>query len=168
LALQRGLSERPVESRHLRSLLGAVKGIPENADLRHEHPRRYRVRLLENPELLESGIAHGDPTNPSIVEWASIDWALAAEIGEPEGVRTIIVDLVVGRNRGPDGGAYEICRLGAEPGEEAMELATAIERALAPQSSAPSIKSLAAEGTPSRWYQNIEEFESAALESLDP
>jgi len=90
------------------------------------------------------------------------------EIGEPEGVRTIIVDLVVGRNRGPDGGAYEICRLGAEPGEEAMELATAIERALAPQSSAPSIKSLAAEGTPSRWYQNIEEFESAALESLDP
>jgi len=158
-----------------------VKGIPENADLRltmrdtsllklalDEHPRRYRVQLLENPELREGGIAHGDPAKPSFVEWASIDWALAAEIGEPEGVRTIIVDLVVGRNSGPDGGTYEICRLGAEPGEEAMKLATAIERALAPQSSAPSIKSLAAEGTPSRWYQNIEEFESAALESLDP
>ena len=41
-----------------------------------------------------------------------------------------------------------------------------IERALAPQFSAPSIKSLAAEGTPSRWYQSLEEFESAALESL--
>jgi len=130
------------------------------------HSGRYRVRLLANPELCESGIAHGDSANPSLVEWAEIDWALAAEIGEPEGVRTIIFDLVVGRISGPDGSAFEICRLGAEPGEEAMKMASAIERALAPQFSAPSIKSLAAEGTPSRWYQNLEEFESAALESL--
>jgi hypothetical protein len=131
------------------------------------HPGRYRVQLLANPELCASGIAHGDPANPSLVEWAEVRWALAAEIGEPEGVRTIIFDLVVGRISGPDGSAFEIRRLGAEPGEEAMELASAIERALAPQYSAPSIKSLAAEGTPSRWYQNLEEFESAALESLD-
>ena len=96
-----------------------------------------------------------------------IRWALAAEVGEPEGVRTIIFDLVVGRISGPDGSAFEIRRLSVEPGEEAMKLASAIERALAPQFSAPSIKSLAAEGTPSRWYQNLEEFESAALESLD-
>jgi len=131
------------------------------------HLGRYRVQLLANPELCESGIAHGDPANPSLVEWAAIDWALAAEIGEPEGVRTIIFDLVVGRIPEPVGSAFEICRLGAAPGEEAMKMASAIERALAPQFSAPSIKSLAAEGTPSRWYQNLEEFESAALESLD-
>jgi hypothetical protein len=48
-----------------------------------------------------------------------------------------------------------------------MKLAAAIERALAPGLSAPSIKSLAAEGSPSRWYQDLEEFEAAALESLD-
>jgi hypothetical protein len=130
-------------------------------------PGRYRVQLLENPELCDSGIAHGDPSNPSILEWAAIHWALAAEIGEPEGVRTILFDLVVDRASGPDSSVFEIRRLGAEPGEEAMELASAIERALSPQMSAPSIKSLAAEGTPSRWYQNLEEFESAALESLD-
>ncbi len=130
------------------------------------HPGRYRVQLLANPELCESGIAHGDPASPSLVEWTAIRWALAAEIGEPEGVRTILFDLVVDRIPGPDS-AFEIRRLSAEPGEEAMKLASAIERALAPQSSAPSIKSLAAEGTPSRWYQNLEEFESAALESLD-
>jgi hypothetical protein len=131
------------------------------------HPGRYRVQLLVNPELSESGIAHGDPANPSLVEWVAIRWALAAEVGEPEGVRTIIFDLVVGRIHGRDGSAFEICRLSSEPGEEAMKLASAIERALAPQFSAPSIKSLAAEGTPSRWYQNLEEFESAVLESLD-
>jgi hypothetical protein len=130
-------------------------------------PGRYRVQLLANPVLCESGIAHGDPANPSVIKWEEVRWALAAEVGEPEGVRTIIFDLVVGRSSGPEGDAFEIRRLGVEPGEEAMKWATAIERALAPKFSAPSIKSLAAEGTPSRWYQNLEEFQSAALESLD-
>ena len=131
------------------------------------HQGRYRVQLLENPELRESGIAHGDPADPSLVEWPAIRWALAAEVGEPEGVRTIIFDLVVDRVSGPEGAAFEIRRLDAEPGEDAMKWATAIERALAPELSAPSIKSLAAEGSPSRWYQDLEEFEAAALESLD-
>jgi hypothetical protein len=130
-------------------------------------PGRYRVQLLANPELCESGIAHGDPANPSLIEWTAIRWALAAEVGEPEGVRTIIFDLVVDRISGPDGSGFEIRRLSAEPGEDATQWASAIERALAPRFSAPSIKNLAAEGTPSSWYQNLEEFESAALESLD-
>jgi hypothetical protein len=133
----------------------------------NRHQKRYRVRLLENPELRESGIAHGDPAHPELVGWSAIRWALAAEVGEPEGVRTIIFDLVVDRISGSEGSAFEIRRLAAEPGEEAMKLATAIERALAPGLSAPSIKSLAAEGSPSRWYQDLEEFEAAALESLD-
>jgi len=128
---------------------------------------RYRVQLLSNPALCGCGIRHGDPAKPSLVEWRTIRWALAAEIGEPEGVRTIVFDLVVDRLPGSDGSAFEICRLDAEPGEEAMELASAIDRALAPEFSAPSIKSLASEGTPSRWYPNLEEFEAAALESLD-
>jgi len=131
------------------------------------HRGRYRVRLLENPALRESGIAHGDPANPGLVAWSGIRWALAAEVGEPEGVRTIIFDLVVDRISGSDGAAFEIRRLDAEPGEDAMKWATAIERALGPELSAPSIKSLAAEGSPSRWYQDLEEFEAAALESLD-
>jgi hypothetical protein len=131
------------------------------------HRGRYRVRLLENPSLRESGIAYGDPAQPALVEWSEIHWALAAEVGEPEGVRAIIFDLVVDRTPGPDGSAFEILRLDAEPGEDAMEWAAAIERALAPDLSAPSIKSLAAEGSPSRWYQDLEEFEAAALESLD-
>lgn len=130
-------------------------------------PGRYRVQLLENPEPRESGIAHGDPADPGLVAWSAIRWALAAEVGEPEGVRTVIFDLVVDRIDGPGGTAFEIRRLDAEPGEDAMKWATAIERALAPGLSAPSIKSLAAEGSPSRWYPDLEEFEAAALESLD-
>ncbi|MBW2495282.1 MAG: hypothetical protein JRE43_11070, partial [Deltaproteobacteria bacterium] len=61
----------------------------------HGHRGRYRVRLIERPQLCESGIAGGDPADPDLVEWSAIRWALAAEIGEPEGVRTVIFDLVV-------------------------------------------------------------------------
>ena len=87
-------------------------------------------------------------------------------MGEPEGVRAIIFDLVMDCFPQPEGDRYAVCRLTAEPGEEAMAIAAAIERALAPDASAPSIKNLASEGTPSRWYQDLEEFEAAALLSL--
>ena len=81
-------------------------------------------------------------------------------------VRAIIFDLVVERSNQPEGEQYAVRRLTAEPGEEAMAIARAIELALAPEASSPSIKNLAAEGTPSRWYQDLEEFEAAALQSL--
>jgi hypothetical protein len=92
--------------------------------------------------------------------------ALAAEVGEPEGVRTIIFDLVVDRISLPEGMTFAVRRLDAEPGEEAMAVARAIQNALEPEDIAPSIKSLAAEGTPSLRYQDLEEFEAAALHSL--
>ncbi len=131
------------------------------------HRGRYRVQLLADPAPCERGIAHGDPAHPRVLEWSAIRSVLAAEVGEPEGVRIIIFDLVVDRVSDAERGAYEIRRLDAEPGGEAMKWAAAIEAALAPERCAPSVKTLAAEGTPSRWYQNLEEFEAAALESLD-
>jgi hypothetical protein len=129
--------------------------------------RRYRVELLSNPELGERGISHGGPASREIVEWAAVRRALAAEVGEPEGVCTIVFDLVVERVAGADGCAFGIRRLDAEPGEGAMKWASALERCLGAERCAPSIKSLAAEGTPSRWYPNLEEFEAAALQSLE-
>ncbi len=131
------------------------------------HRGCYRVQLLAAPAPCARGIAHGDPARPRVLEWSLIRRVMAAEVGEPEGVRTIIFDLVVDGGSGARSSAYEIRRLDAEPGGEAMKWAAAIEGALAPECCAPSVKTLAAEGTPSRWYQNLEEFEAAALESLD-
>ena len=130
------------------------------------HRDRYRVEVLPNAKLCERGIAYGDPTRRSLLQWHAIQRALAAEVGEPEGVRTIVFDLVVDRISWPEGLAFAVCRLDAEPGEEAMAVARAIEMALEPEDIAPSIKSLAAEGTPSLRYQDLEEFEAAALHSL--
>jgi hypothetical protein len=94
-----------------------------------EHQDRYQVEILSDPQIFDRGIQHGDPSEPRLLEWSAVLVGLAAEVGEPEGVR-------------------------------------AIELALAPEASAPSIKNLASEGTPSRWYQDIEEFEAAALQVL--
>jgi hypothetical protein len=127
---------------------------------------RYRVEVLPNRQLCERGIAYGDPANRSLLQWNAIQRALAAEVGEPEGVRTIIFDLVVDRISQPEGLTFAVRRLDAEPGEEAMAVARAIETALEPEAVAPSIKSLSAEGTPSLRYQDLEEFEAAALHSL--
>ena len=127
---------------------------------------RYRVEVLHDRQLCERGIAYGDPANRSLLQWNAIQRALAAEVGEPEGVRTIIFDLVVDRISQPEGLTFAVRRLDAEPGEEAMAVARAIETALEPEDVAPSIKSLSAEGTPSLRYQDLEEFEAAALHSL--
>ena len=131
-----------------------------------QHQIRYRVEALLDPQISDLGVQHGEPAHRRMLEWSAIQCALAAEVGEPEGVRAIIFDLVVDRVAFPEGIGYSVCRLNAEPGEEAMAIACAIERALAPDALAPSIKNLASEGTPSRWYQDLEEFEAAALASL--
>jgi hypothetical protein len=130
------------------------------------HQVRYRVEVLMDAQVLELGIEYGEPSQRRMLEWSAVLCGLAAEVGEPEGVRAIVFDLVVERFSRPEGEQYTIRRLTAEPGEEAMAVARAIELALAPSASAPSIKNLASEGTPSRWYQDLEEFEAAALQSL--
>jgi hypothetical protein len=130
------------------------------------HQRRYRVEVLPDQKICERGIAYGDAANRSLLQWSVVQRALAAEVGEPEGVRTIIFDLVVDRISLPEGMTFAVRRLDAEPGEDAMAVACAIQNALEPEDIAPSIKSLAAEGTPSLRYQDLEEFEAAALHSL--
>lgn len=129
------------------------------------HEQCYRVSVLCDASASERGICHQEPGGDRLLAWESVQVALAGEVGEPEGVRTIVFDLVVDRVVTPDGVCFSVCRLDAEPGEDAMNLAKVITRAIGDNASS-SIKSLAAEGTPSRWYPDLEEFEAAAVESL--
>jgi len=83
-------------------------------------------------------------------------------VGEPEGVRTVVFDLV----GASDGESWPVWRLDAEPGEAAMELARAIESCLGSERAAPSIKSLATDGIASRWFPDLESFARANLADL--
>jgi hypothetical protein len=123
---------------------------------------RYRVRLLVEPRLSAAGVHFVDGAAERLLPWDRVELALAAEVGEPEGVRTMVFDLVSGRERG----ARLAWRLDAEPGQDAVAIAKRIETAVGPARLGPSIKSLAAEGVPSQWYPDVEAFEAAVVEAL--
>lgn len=122
----------------------------------------YRVELLESPVATPEGVTHGSRGARSLLPWSEVRWAVAAEVGEPQGVRTIVFDLV---SRSSDG-EWRAHRLDAEPGEDAMALARVVERGLGAGRKVPSIRSLAADGIPARWYPDLPSFEEDAFEEL--
>ena len=111
----------------------------------------YRVELLHNARCVPDGIAHDRDGRRARVAWGEILRARAAEVGEPEGVRTIVFDLVVGR----DASGVRVLRFDAEPGESAMLVARQLGEALGPDRSSASIKSVAVDGIASRWYPDL-------------
>src|SRR5512138_3381014 len=92
----------------------------------HHPPRIYPFQLLEEPRLSVAGIEHGPEQGRELLRWRDVLGAVAAEVGEPEGVRTIVFDLLAQSNRG----ARVALRLDAEPGEAACEVAHLIAAAL--------------------------------------
>jgi hypothetical protein len=129
---------------------------------RDEVRARYSVRLLAGAQVTECGVLHREGAAQRLLEWGEVDRALAAELGEPQGVRTIVFDLVKDRSAG----SFAVCRFDAEPGEEAIATARVIAGALPAERLAASIKSLAADGVPCRWYPDLESLEEAALALL--
>jgi len=122
--------------------------------------RRYRVRVLERPEIEPCGLRHREAGEPSLLSWDRVRLAIAAEIGEPEGVRTIVFDLIA--QAGADCG-WLAHRLDAEPGAEAMRCARELSERLPAEACGPSIKSLATDGIPSRWYPDLAAFEEDVI-----
>jgi hypothetical protein len=129
---------------------------------RDEVRARYGVRLLAGAQATERGVLHREGAARRLLEWGEVEWALAAEVGEPQGVRTIVFDLVVGRGAG----SFAVCRFDAEPGEDAVATARVIAGGLPAERLAASIKSLAADGVTCRWYPDLESLEEAALALL--
>jgi hypothetical protein len=124
-------------------------------------PAVYRLQLLEEPSVSRAGIEHGPQLGRELLHWRDVLGAVAAEVGEPEGVRTIVFDLLAQASRGQ----RVALRLDVEPGEPAAALAQVIAAALGERARA-SIKSLAADGIPSLWFPDLESFEEVASGEL--
>ncbi len=118
----------------------------------------YRVELLAGARPTEEGVVCGDDASIRLVHWSRVRFAMAAEIGEPQGVRTIVFDLVV-----DEAEECVLYRFDADPGQDAVEMARLIAEALAPDRAEGSIKSLATDGIATRWYPDLESFEEANL-----
>jgi hypothetical protein len=129
---------------------------------REEIHARYSVRLLAGALATERGVVHHEGAAQRLLEWGEVTWALAAEVGEPQGVRTIVFDLVVERRAG----SFAVCRFSEEPGEDAVAAARVMAGALPAERLGASIKGLAADGVISCWYPDLESLEEAALALL--
>ena len=123
---------------------------------------RYRVCVLPEAKVTPVGVSYRAGGDACLVEWSSVQCAIAADVGEPEGVRTIVFDLVVQQS----GEGCAVIRIGADPHEDAMAIARLIVAAIGPERAAASIKSLAADGRPSCWFPDLESFEEAALREI--
>ena len=55
-----------------------------------EHEQCYRVSVLSNASLSEHGVCCREQAGERLVAWETVQKAIAAEVGEPEGVRTIV------------------------------------------------------------------------------
>jgi hypothetical protein len=126
-----------------------------------ERRARYPVRVLEQPRIEAGGVAHGPAGARELLPWSAVAQVIVAEVGEPEGVRTVVCDLVT-----RDGDGLAVHRLDAEPGEPAIALARGLERGLGAPRTPAALKSLASDGLASRWHPDLRSFEEEALEEL--
>lgn len=123
---------------------------------------RYQVQVLSWAEVGEDGVSHAEGGRRALVAWPRILHALAAEVGEPEGVRTIVFDLVVERK---ESGCL-VCRFDAEPGSDARDLAVRIVTGLGRARCSRALLDLAADGASSRCFPDLESLAEDALEEL--
>ena len=129
---------------------------------RDEVRARYRVEILLEGRAARDGLFHWHDGSEQVLPWNRVSRVFAAEVGEPQGIRTVVFDLVVA-----EGDGYSVCRFDAEPGDPAIAAARNLTENLAAECLGSSVKSLAAEGMPVDWYPDLESFEEAALVSLE-
>jgi hypothetical protein len=97
-----------------------------------------------------------------LLAWSRVRRAFAAEVGEPEGIRTVVFDLVIGI----EGSECLALRFDAEPGDDARSIARAIELGLGPDLCDASLHTVAAEGFAPFTHPDLEPFDAACLESV--
>ena len=123
---------------------------------------RYRVEILPLAEVKAEGVVFREGPADRTLPWGRILHALAAYVGEPEGVGTIVFDLVVERKETE----CLVRRFDADPGEAAQTVASALLERLGRAHCSRSLADLAREGVPTRSYSDLNTLAEASLEEL--
>jgi hypothetical protein len=132
-----------------------IEPLPEPAS-------RYQADVLAWADVGEHGVSYLNGGRRELLQWASVLHALAAEVGEPEGVRTVVFDLVVERKHDE----CVVMRFDAEPGLDAQEVAMQIAASVGRERCSRSLTALAAEGQASRQVPDLDALAEAALAEL--
>jgi hypothetical protein len=127
-----------------------------------EVPSRYRVHVLADARTDAHGLEYRHGARRVRLDWDRVRRSFAAEVGEPQGVRAVVFDLVV-----EDSGAECVAfRFDVDPGEAAQAVARALVQALGAERCAPALRGLAADGVATRWYPDTSSLDEANLEAV--
>jgi hypothetical protein len=122
----------------------------------------YQVQVLAAPVVSRRGIEHRVRDGEELLPWDRVAFAIAAMVGEPEGVCTIVFDLLIEGSGSP----LRVCRLDADPAEDAIPLAAAIADYLGRSRCGPSLLAMATEGSTGMSFADLESFEAASIRLL--
>lgn len=123
---------------------------------------RYRVDVLPWAAVADDGVQFREGVETRLLPWSRVQFALAAQVGEAEGVSTVVFDLVVERKHTD----VLVCRFDADPGDSAQEVARQLLMVLGRERCSRSLADLAAEAVPSRCYEDLESLAAGSLEDL--
>jgi hypothetical protein len=123
-----------------------------------DDPTTYRVEVLSAPVATRQGIEYRVGEGEEILPWEQVEFAIAAMVGEPEGVCTIVFDLLIEASEAE----FRVCRLDADPAEAAIPLSIAITDHLGRERCGASVQAMVKEGSTGLWYSDVESFEAAA------
>lgn len=135
---------------------------PANEGVFGDATDRYRVELLPWAEVRRDGVAYREGDETRVLGWERVVVALAAHVGEPEGVSTVVFDLVVERKDAE----CLVRRFDADPGEAAQGVARTLLEKLGRTRCSRSLAELAAEGVPSRSYADLDGLAAGSLAEL--
>jgi hypothetical protein len=136
--------------------------LPSKPESRGQVPSRCRVHLLPGAKPTDRGVVYRRGEEQFLLAWPRVKRAFAAEIGEETNARTVVFDLAV-EVAGPE---LVLCRLAAEPGEPARQVARAIALGTTAEASTSGLEEASGSGRPKRWYPDVETLEVAELESI--
>ena len=133
-----------------------------SADPRGRLPARYRVYLLADAKPTDRGIVYRRGEQRYLLAWTRLGRGFCAEVGEPQGVCTIVFDLVAE----VVSGECVVFRFDAESGHHAHAVARAIEIGIGHERCDSSLRAAATDGYATRSYPDLDTFEEANLEAL--
>lgn len=137
----------------------ALRATPDA--VRTEADRRGpRIVVLPEVSADGRGIVYRRGSDPFLLPWHLVAGAHAAEVGEPEGVQTVVFDLVLA------GRSDARCRFDADPGDPACRIATRIVEGIGRSLCSASLRAAAIEGRPTRSYPDLGSYEDDAPPEL--
>ena len=140
-----------------------MSSAPAVADCpRRDSTGEWTIWVVHQPGLSARSLSIEWEGDRYEIDWSEIEKALAAEVGEPEGVRAVIFDLVW--PAAPPGAA--ILRFSIDPSDGPKRPAQLLLEALGESRCSGSLLGLAREGRPTARFSHLDQMDDALAEAL--